>query len=122
MERDIFLWLKRPVIAEMRAVLEWAHERALRKDIRCDGPDWRKKYPSDRSFEDILSHINQKAKGFFRIIVRKGWLGFMVNKEDCDILDIGIHCVRIRDKEYYLNLYLDAALLKALKRRFALTE
>lgn len=79
-ECDIFLWLKHPVIAEMRAVLDWAHKCALREDIRCrdiagNGID---KYPSDRRFEEIVGNFNRESKLFFRIIVRKGLNRFMV--------------------------------------------
>ena len=78
-EQDIFLWLKRPVITKMRAVLEWARKRALRKDIRCEEIGSWEKHPSDRNFEDIVSHIDRYAKSFFRIIGKNmnncpGWL------------------------------------------------
>ena len=38
-EWDIFLWLKRPTIANIKAVLEWAHKRALREGIRLSEED-----------------------------------------------------------------------------------
>lgn len=124
MEMDIFLWLKRPVISEMRAVLEWAHRRALREDIRCAEIDEVEKYPSDRGFSDIMTHIRRDDKNFFRIILRKGMNRFMAldNKKESDILDICIHCVKIGSKFYYINLYLSSTLLGNLKRKFSLTE
>jgi len=72
LERDIFLWLKRPTIAQMKEVLRWAHKRALRADIRCKDPGLIPEYPSEIGFDSILRHVDRKAKGFFRIIVRKG--------------------------------------------------
>ncbi len=124
-ENDVFLWLKRPVIDEMLAVLGWAHKHALREDIRCrereGGID---KYPSDRKFEDIVGHLNRKSKLFFRIIVRKGLNRFMAidRKKYADLIDIGIHCVCIEEKEYFINCYLSSTLFGRMKRRFALTE
>ncbi len=124
-EHDVFLWLKRPVITEMRAVLGWAHKHALREDIRCrervGGID---KYSSDRKFDDIIGHFNRESKLFFRIIVRKGLNRFMAidRKKHADLIDIGVHCVRIEDKEYFINCYLSSTLLGRMKRRFALTE
>ena len=125
-EQDIFLWLKHPIIAEMRLLLKWAHKRALREDIRYreirgGGAE---KYPSDRQVEDIASHIDRNSKMFFRVIIRKGLNYFMAldDEKRADLLDIGIHCVRIAEKEYYVNCYLSSTLLGQLKRRFALTE
>jgi len=124
-KQDIFLWLKRPVIAEMRAVLEWAHKRALREDIRYeDIGGGLEKHPSDKKFEDIVSHIDRDSKGFFRIIVRKGFNRWMAldDAKKSDILDIGIHCVEIGAKYYHINFYLSATLLGQLRRKFPVTE
>lgn len=121
---DRFFWLKKPVISEMRAVLEWAHRRALREDIRCAEIGEVEKYPSDRGFSDIAAHIGREDKNFFRIILRKGMNRFMAldNKKQSDILDICIYCVKIGSKFYYINLYLSSALVGKLKRKFSLTE
>ena len=100
-EHDVFLWLKRPVIAEMRAVLDWAHKRALREDIRCRdiGNNGRDKYPSDRKFEEIVGYFNREAKMFFRIIVRKGMNRILLidDKGDADLIDIVAHCIPSRE-------------------------
>ena len=63
-------------------------------------------YPSDRKYEDIAPHIGRKAKLFFRIIVRKGMNRFMQldDKKRVDLLDIGVHCVHIDDKKYFIVL------------------
>lgn len=125
-EHDIFLWLERPVIAEMRAVLDWAHKHALREDIRCRdaGGSGIGKHPSDRRFEDIVVHFNREAKMFFRIIVRKGLnrILMMDDKKHNDLIDIVAHDVRVADKEYFINCYLSSTLLGQMRRRFALTE
>ena len=125
-EYDVFLWLKRPVIAEMRAVLDWAHKHALREDIRCRdiGGNGIDKYPSDRKFEDIVVHFNREAKMFFRIIVRKGLnrVLLMDDKKYADLIDIVAHDVRVAEKEYFINCYLSSTLLCQMRRRFALTE
>jgi hypothetical protein len=104
--------------------LEWAHERALREDIRCEDVTGREKHPADRNFKDIVSHIDRNSKIFFRVIVRKGFNRLMAleDTKESDILDIGIHCVKIGGKFYHINFYLSRALLAQLKRRFPLTE
>lgn len=123
-QRDVFLWLRRPVVAEMRAVLGWAHKHALRKDIRCSKLGEVEQDRSDLKFEDIVKHLDRKAKLFFRIIVRKGMNRLMLldGKKRDDLLDICIHCVQIGEKYYYVNLYLSAVLLGQLRRKFSLSE
>lgn len=125
-QQDIFLWLKHPVIAEMRVVLDWAHERALREDLRCRdvGSSGINKYPSDRKFEEIVRHFSRESKMFFRIILRKGLNRFLAidDKKHIDLIDVGVHCVRIAEKKYFINCYLSSDLLGQMKRRFVLTE
>lgn len=123
-EQDIFLWLKRPTIANIKAVLEWAHKRVLRKDIRCKNPGAVDTHPSEMEFEDILRHVNRTAKLFFRIIVRKG-MNEMIRLDDKrqkDLLDICLFSVRAGDKDYDMNFYLSAGLIGALKRKFPVSE
>lgn len=122
--QDIFLWLKRPIISEMRSVLEWAHRHALRKDIRYKIGGGIEEYPTDISFDDIVSRIGRNSKNFFRIIVRKGMNKMMALDKTTqpDLLDICIHCVDIKSKSYRINLYLSGNMLGQLKKRFALTE
>lgn len=124
MYTDRFFWLKKPVISEMRAILEWAHKCALREVIRCEEIGEVERYLSDRDFSDIVAHIGREDKNFFRIILRRGMNRFMAldNKKESDILDIGIHCVKIGTEYYYINLYLSGTLLGKLKRKFSLTE
>ncbi|HPB68976.1 MAG TPA: hypothetical protein PKU74_08745, partial [Candidatus Omnitrophota bacterium] len=68
--------------------------------------------------------VDRKAKGFFRIIVRKGMnemLRLDKGKQQ-DLLDICIFSVRVGEKDYYMNFYLSAGLLGALKRKFPMSE
>jgi len=56
--QDLFYWLKRPTIAEVRAVLNWAHKRAMRTDVFCsDTAKMVRRQPSDKPFEEVVSHI-----------------------------------------------------------------
>lgn len=59
-ERDVFLWLKRPTITNIKAVLEWAQKRALREDIRYKDHGGVDAYPSDMKFVDILHHVTDR--------------------------------------------------------------
>jgi len=123
-ERDIFLWFKRPTIANIKAVLEWAEKRALHENIRYrigGGVDF---YPSDMEFAEILRYVDRSAKLFFRIIVRKGMNEMMRfdDKKKKDLLDIGLFSVSAGGKKYYMNFYLSAGLLGALKRKFPVSE
>ena len=117
-ERDIFLWLKRPTIAQMKEVLRWAHKRVLRADIRYR-KEGRESYPSDKDFESILKHVDRTAKLFFRIIVRKGMNDMlrMDSPDQKDLLDFFIS-VTVDRKYYDMNLYVSAKLLGVLKRKF----
>jgi len=123
-ERDIFLWLKRPTIAQMKEVLRWAHERALRAHIRCKDPGLIQEYPSEIGFDIILRRVDRTAKGFFRIIVRKGMneMLHLDKGKQKDLLDICIFAVRVGEKDYYMNFYLSAGLLGPLKRKFPMGE
>ena len=122
-EQDIFLWLKRPAVAQMRVILKWAHRHALREDIRCeDVAEFEKYTPAD--FKNIVDYIDSEAKVFFRVIVRKGLNRLMSwdSKKESDILDIGIRRVKVEGKFYSINLYLSAGLLEQLKHKFSLEE
>ena len=63
-ERDVFLWLKRPTITNIKTVLEWAHKRAMRTDVYCSdtAKDVRKEY-SDRPFEEALTYLKKEILG-----------------------------------------------------------
>ena len=125
LERDTFLWLKRPTIANIKAVLEWAQKHALREeDIRYKERGGVEASPSDREFADILRYVDRSAKLFFRIVVRKGMNKLMRldDKKQNDIIDICLFSVSIGEKKYYMNFYLSAGLLMALKQKFPLGE
>lgn len=124
MAQDIFLWLRRPVIAEMRSVLKWAYGHALSKDIRYRIGGGIDEHPTDIPFEDIVSRIGRNSKNSFRIIVRRGMNKMMAleKTKQPDLLDICIHGVDIKSKTYRVNLYLSGNLLGQLKRRFAVME
>jgi len=121
-EPDVFLWLNRPTIANIKAVLEWAQKHALREDIRYK--ERGEESPSDREFTDILRYVDRSAKLFFRIVVRKGMNKLMRldDKKQNDIIDICLFSVSIGEKKYYMNFYLSAGLLMALKQKFPLGE
>jgi len=123
-ERDMFLWLKRPTIANIKAVLEWAEMRALREDICYREGGGVETYTSDREFVDILRYVDRSAKLFFRIIVRKGMnqMMYLDNKKQNDLIDICLFSVSVGDKSYYMNFYLSAGLLGALRRKFPVSE
>ena len=124
LERDIFLWLKRPTIANIKAVLEWAQKRALRQDIRYKEGGGVDSYPSEMEFVDILRHVDRSAKLFFRIIVRKGMNEMLRldNKKQKDLVDICLFSVQAGDKRYDMNFYLSASQLGKLKRKFPVSE
>ncbi len=123
-EHDMFLWLKQPTIANIKALLEWARKHALREDIRYRVGGGVEFYPSDMELVDILQYVDRSAKLFFRIIIRKGMNQMMCldDKKQNDLIDICLFSVSTGSKNYYMNFYLSAALLGALKRKFPVSE
>jgi len=125
-DQDLFLWLKRPTITEVRAVLNWAHKRAMRTDIFSSdtAKDVRKDY-SDKPFEDVVRQINGKSKSYFRVILRKdrNWYLLLTDKLHIeDMLEIGIRGVEIDGEEYFIHSYLKKEMLSKLRRKFSLSE
>ena len=123
-ERDVFLWLTRPTITNIKTVLEWAQKRALRQDIRYKEGGGVDSYPSEMKFADILRHVDRSAKLFFRIIVRKGMNEMLRldNKKQKDLIDVCLFSVSIGDKRYDMNFYLSASQIETLKRKFSVSE
>ena len=122
-ERDVFLWLKRPTIANIRAVLQWAQKRALKSDIRCRNLGEIGECPPEMDFENILRDIDRKAKLFFRIVVRKGMndMLHLDSKKRRDLLGLCIS-VWAGKKEYDVVFYLGVGSLGSLKRKFSMSE
>jgi len=125
-EQDIFYWLKRSTITEVRAVLNWAHKRAMRTDVYCsDTVKMVRKQSSDRPFEDVVYHVNGGSKSYFRIILRKNrnWFLLLTDKLHIeDMLEIGIRGVEIDGEEYFIHSYLKKEMLSKLRRKFLLRE
>ena len=124
--QDIFYWLKRPTVAGVRAVLNWAHKRAMRTDVYCSdtAKDVRKEY-SDRPFKEVLRHINGKSKSYFRVILRKDRNWYLLLTDNLhieDMIEIGIRGVDIDDEEYFIHSYLKKEMLGKLKRKFSFKE
>ena len=125
-EQDIFYWLKRSTITEVRAVLNWARKRAMRTDVYCsDTAKMVRKQSSDRPFEDVMRYINREARSYFRIILRKNrnWFLLLTDKLHIeDMLEIGIRGVEIDGEEYFIHSYLKKEILSKLRRKFLLRE
>ena len=123
--KDLFLWLERPVIAQMKEVLVWAEKRAKRITARkADLYSGRERIDADTPAQVIISSIKREDKDLFRIVLRRGLNEFLSipDVKSKDILDIGISCVNIDGKFYYLNMYVDGVKMPELRRRFKLTE
>lgn len=125
-EQDLFLWLKHPTIMEVRAVLNWAHKRAMRTDIFASdtAKDVRKDY-SDKSFGEVVRHVNGKSKSYFRVILRKNrnWYLLLTEKLHIeDMLEIGIRGVEIDGEEYFIHSYLKKEMLNQLRKNFLFKE
>jgi hypothetical protein len=125
-EQDLFLWLKRPTIANVKAVLTWANERAMRTDIDCsDTAKMIRRQPSDKPFEEVVRHINGKSKSYFRVILRKNRNWFLLLTDDLhieDMLEIGIRGIEIDGEEYFTFSYLKKEMLSKLKKKFSFRE
>lgn len=124
--RDIFFWLKRPTIVEMRAVLEWANKHALRTDISSrDVQQFSRRETADKQFEEIIPRINRSAKPYFRIILRtnQNWYLLLTDEKHIeDLIEIAIGGIEIDFKEYFIRCFLKKELLERLKGKFQLVE
>lgn len=125
-EQDLFLWLKRPTIANVKAVLTWAGERAMRTDVDCsDKAKMVRRQSSDKPFEEVVRHINGKSKSYFRVILRKNrnWFLLLTDKLHIeDMLEIGIRGVEIDGEEYFTFSYLKKEMLSKLRKNFLFGE
>jgi hypothetical protein len=124
--QDIFYWLNRPTIANIKAVLIWANERAMRTDVDCsDRAKMIRRQHSDKPFEEVVRHINRGSKAYFRIILRKdrNWFLLLTDKLHIeDMLEIGICGVEVDGEEYFTFSYLKKEMLRKLRRKFLLKE
>jgi len=125
-QQDIFYWLKRPTIAEIRAVLNWAHEWAMRTDVNCsDRAKMVRRQRCDKPFEEVVRYVNGESKSYFRVILRKdrNWFLLLTDKLHIeDMLEIGISGVEIDGEEYFTFSYLKKEMLSKLKRKFSFKE
>lgn len=125
-QQETFYSLNRPTISEVRAVLNWANERAMRTSVYCsDTAKIVRKQSSDRPFEDVVRRINGKSKSYFRVILRKNWNWYLLFTDHLhieDFLEIGIRGVDIDNEEYFIHCYLRKEMLSKLKRTFSFRE
>ena len=91
---DVFLWLKKDTVPEIRAVFNWELKRALLSEISfLDDNGFQRKRTTDINMDELLEHIRQETKQFFRIIVRKNFNWFLLlssEKHIEDLIEIGI--------------------------------
>lgn len=123
--QDVFMCLRHPTITEIRSVFKWAHKYALRTDISCldVSRDFRRRF-SAKGFEEIVNHIDRKAKPYFRIIIRRNfnWFLLLTDKKHIeDLIEIAIRGIEIDSKEYFIQCFLKKELIKQLKYKFALS-
>jgi hypothetical protein len=124
-QKDLFLWLERPVIAQIKEVLLWAEKCAKRITVRkADIYSGRERIDSGTPAQVIINSIKRDDKNLFRIVLRRGLNEFLSipDIKSKDILDIGISCVNIDGKFYYLNMYVDGANMPELRKRFKVNE
>jgi hypothetical protein len=123
--KDLFLWLERPVIVQIKEVLLWAKKRAKRITVRkADIYSDKERIDADTPARFIINKIKRDDKNLFRIVLRRGLNEFLSipDIKSKDILDIGISCVNIDGKFHYLNMYVDGAKMPELRKKFKLTE
>ena len=122
-QQETFYWLKHPTIAEIRAVLNWAHARAMKTHIFCsDRAKMVRKQASEKSFEEVVRYINRESKPFFRVIFRKDMNWFLLLSDKLhikDMLEIGICGIGINGEEYFIHSYLKKEMLPLLKKKFS---
>ena len=92
--RDIFLWLERDTIPEIRDVFNWALEHALLSEVSfLDGSSFARKTTTDITVDELLKHINSGTKKYFRIIVRRNFNWFLLLSDKGhieDLIEIGL--------------------------------
>ena len=123
--KDLFLWLERPVISQIKEVLLWAEKHAKRITVRKENIySGRERIDCDVPVRTIVGNIKRDDKNLFRIVLRRGLNEFLLIPDinSKDILDIGISCVNIDGKFHYLNMYVDRVKMPTLRKRFKLTE
>jgi len=124
-ERDLFFELKRLTIANVRAVLEWAHKHAMKTAI--DYLDCSKSFSrqsSDMAFHEVLELIDKKSAPYFRIILRKNFNWFGILSTDAhveDVIEIGIRGITVGEKEIFIFSYLKKELFDDLEKQFKLS-
>jgi len=124
--QDVFYWLKRPTIAKVKAVMLWAHERAMKTEVhRSDRAKGIRRHRCDTPLEEVVRHVNGEARSFFRVILRRdrNWFLLLTDKLHIeDMLEIGICEVEIDGEEYFTFSYLRKEMLDELKRTFSFKE
>jgi hypothetical protein len=117
---DDFYSLKKPSVKTVKEIFLWARDNAekVNVDMRVQGELARK--PADRSFEEVLGLVSVKALPYFRIIYRKQMNLFGILYNDLhisDILEIAIRGIDVKNKEYFLFIYLNKKHIQILKKQ-----
>lgn len=126
LNQDIFMCLRNSTIVKICSVFEWAHKNALRTDISyLDVSESFRRQSSTKGFEEVINHMDRKAKPYFRIIIRRNfnWFLLLTDKKHIeDLIEIAIRGIEIDSKEYFIQCFLRKELIKQLKRKFALVK
>lgn len=121
---DIFFRLKNRSIKNIKDIFIWANKNGLLTQVTM--LDCRKSFSrieSDKEFSAVLNLINNAAKQYFVIILRKKMNLFLIlykNKVIRDILEIGIRGIDIDSKEYFISILMKKKYLEELSKYYAI--
>jgi hypothetical protein len=125
-KQDSFYCLDRPTIAKTKEILLWAHKRAMKTEVdSSDSARMIRRTHSDKPFEEVVRHVDRKAREYFRVILRRDRNWFMILTNDLhieDMVEVGIRGVEIDGEEYFTFSYLKKEMLDRLKKKFPLKE
>jgi hypothetical protein len=105
---DIFYKLIKKDIREIKDILLWTHQNAIKTEISmldCSKSFARER--ADKSFDEVMRQITDDALDYFRIILRKDCNAWGIISDDnkpVDFLEIGIRNIMINEIEHFLQL------------------
>jgi hypothetical protein len=75
---------------------------------------------ADKSFEEVMEHLDKKSVGFFRLIKRSDRFAEIEGFEKDEFIEVFIRSIDIGDVEYFIFIFLKKDKLDWFKKKFTL--
>lgn len=121
---DIFYDIQDLDLKKVRSILKWAHKNALKTQVdELDCSVSFRRQASNKSFEEVMEHLDKRSVGYFRVVLRQpsGMFEFILEKYTKEeVLEIFIRSIEIENVEHFFFIYLDKDKMDYLRKKYVL--